>query len=64
MVGGFWKRMVQDIKRSLRNTIGHANLSSEELTTILVEVEGVINARLLTYVENDEDGVTYTLTTF
>ena len=53
--------MVQDIKRSLRKTIGRANLSFEELRTILVEVEGVINARLLTDFENDEDGVTYTL---
>ena len=48
-------------KRSLKKTTGHANLSFEKLRTILVEVEGVINARSLTHVENDEDGVTYTL---
>lgn len=59
--GGFWERMVQDIKRSLRKAIGRANLSFEELRTILVEVEGIINARPLTHVENDEDGITYTL---
>ena len=53
--------MVQDIKRSLRKTTGPANLSFEELRTILVEVEGVINGQPLTHVENDKDGVTYTL---
>ena len=53
--------MVQDVKRSLRKAIGHANLSFEELRTLLVEVEGIINARPLTYVHCDEDGITYTL---
>ena len=36
-------------------------MSFEELRTILVELEGVINARPLTHFERDEDGVTYTL---
>ena len=39
--GGFWERMVQSVKRSLRKAIGSASLSFEELRTLLVEVESV-----------------------
>jgi len=59
--GGFWERLIQDVKRSLRKVIGRTNLSFEELRTLLVEVEGIINARPLTYVQNDDDGTSYTL---
>ena len=37
-------------------------LSLSELCTILVEVVGVINARLLTYILDDKEGVSYPLT--
>ena len=59
--GGFWERMVQSVKRSLQKAIGSASLSFEELRTLLVEVESVINARPLTYVHDDSDGVNYAL---
>ena len=42
--GGFWERVVQSVKRSLRKAIGSASLSFEEIRTLLVEVESVINA--------------------
>ena len=60
--GGFWERMVQSVKRSLWKAIGSANLSFEELRTLLIEVESVINARPLTYVQDDSEGVNYALT--
>jgi len=42
MVGGgkgFWERMVQTVKQSLRKIIGQATLQFEELNTLLIEVE-------------------------
>ena len=59
--GGFWERMVRSDKRSLKKCIGRASLTHDELNTILVEVESVINSRPLTYVFNDSEGIDYSL---
>lgn len=59
--GGFWERMVQRVKKSLRKVIGRAHLKFEKLRTLLVEVEALLNARQLTYVQEDGKGVSYTL---
>ena len=59
--GGYWERMVQGVKRCLRKTIGRSNLTYEQLQTLIVEVESVINAHPLTYVQDDTDGISYTL---
>jgi len=37
-------------------------LSFSELSTILVEIEAVVNSRPLTYVFDDSDGISYPLT--
>ena len=60
-MGGFWERMVRSVKRSLKKCIGRASLTHDELNTILVEVESVINSRPLTYVFNDSEGIDYSL---
>ena len=45
--------MVQSVKRNLRKTLKNAQLNYEELTTVLVEVEAIINSRPLTYLYSD-----------
>ncbi|GFY55425.1 integrase catalytic domain-containing protein [Trichonephila inaurata madagascariensis] len=54
--GGFYERLVRSVKESLHKILGKALLSSEEMTTILTEIEAVLDLRPLSYVyeENDE----------
>ncbi|GFY68601.1 integrase catalytic domain-containing protein [Trichonephila inaurata madagascariensis] len=54
--GGFYERLVRSVKESLHKILGKALLSFEEMTTILNEIESVLNLRPLSYVyeENDE----------
>ncbi len=60
--GGMWERLIRSTKRCLTKVIGKAMLSYYELNTILVEVESVVNSRPLTYISDDEDGISYPLT--
>ncbi|XP_046863471.1 uncharacterized protein LOC124457234 [Xenia sp. Carnegie-2017] len=46
--------MVALVKGCLRNLLGNAKLNREELLTTLVEIEGTLNSRSLTYVYDDE----------
>ncbi|KAJ8877948.1 hypothetical protein PR048_022411 [Dryococelus australis] len=46
--GGWWEQIVQMVKNLLRRTLGSASLEYEEVSTILCEVESVINSRHLT----------------
>lgn len=49
MVGRFWERLVKSIKTPLKKELGRSTLDFEELRTVLVEVESVVNARPITY---------------
>ena len=60
--GGMWERLVRSVKRCLIKTVGRSMLTLSELSTILVEIEGVINSRPLTYVYDDKEGVSFPLT--
>ena len=50
------------VKKSIRKSIDRANLEYDELNTILIEIESITDARPITYVYNDEDSTSYTLT--
>ena len=53
--GGFYERMVKGVKRCLRKTLGNARLSYDELLTLVIEVEGTLNVRPLTYIYEESD---------
>ena len=60
--GGMWERLIRSTKRCLIKQIGRAMLNYSELQTILTEVENVINSRPLTYIFDDQEGISYPLT--
>ncbi|GFX03422.1 integrase catalytic domain-containing protein [Trichonephila clavipes] len=43
--GGFYERLVKSVKDPLRKILGKALLTFEELATILVEIEYIVNSR-------------------
>lgn len=51
--GGWWERLVRTVKTTLRKVLGRACLTSEELSTVLTEVEGIVNSRPLTMDSTD-----------
>ncbi|TMS33196.1 hypothetical protein L596_000963 [Steinernema carpocapsae] len=53
--GGFYERLIKSVKDALYKTIRTKALSFEDLTTVLVEIEGVLNSRPLTYIEEQWD---------
>ena len=46
--GGFYERLVGCVKRCLKKVLSNARLTYEELLTLLIEIEGILNSRLLT----------------
>lgn len=52
-MGGFYERLVGLTKRALQKTIGAQSLTQKQLSTVLTEVEAVINSRPLVYVDDD-----------
>ena len=51
--GGFWERLIGLTKQTIRKTLGRAFISLQQLQTIVVEVEAMLNDRPLTYVTSD-----------
>ena len=60
--GGFWERLIQSVKRSIKKTVGRSSLNYDELNTLVVEVESLINSRPLTYIYDDEESISHPLT--
>ena len=48
--GRMWERMIRTVKCCIRKAVGQASLKFDELHTILVEIEGVINARPIDHI--------------
>ena len=48
--GGFFEICVKLVKRCLKKVPGNEKLSYKELESVLIETEGVLNSRALTYV--------------
>ena len=51
--GGFFERVIKSTKRCLKKSLGTARVTYEELLTIIVETEGILNSRPLTYVSDE-----------
>ncbi|XP_077869598.1 uncharacterized protein LOC144361498 [Saccoglossus kowalevskii] len=52
-VGGFYERMIEITKSTLKKVLGKACVTFDELQTILTEVESVINDRPLTHIASN-----------
>ena len=52
--GGFFERLIKCAKRCLKKILGVLRVTYEELSTLIVEVEAILNSRPLTYVYPDD----------
>lgn len=53
--GGWWERLIQIVKQTLRKILGRASLDYEEFLTVLCDCERIVNSRPLTYVSEEID---------
>lgn len=51
--GGLWEASVKSVKSHLYKTVGNASLTYEELYTVLVRVEAILNSRPITPMSSD-----------
>lgn len=51
--GGFFEKMIKCAKKCLKKMLGVARVTYDELYTLIVEVEAILNSRALTYVYPD-----------
>ena len=56
-MGGSYERIVGVVKRSLRKAVGKRLYTFNQLSTILNEVEAIVNSRPIVYVDDDIDDV-------
>ncbi|VDN01894.1 unnamed protein product, partial [Onchocerca ochengi] len=52
--GGVHERLIGLTKNAMRRCIGRKLLSQKDLITLIVEIEGILNTRPLTYVSFDD----------
>ena len=55
--GGFWERLIGILKRLLRRTLKKSCLDYEEMLTILLDCEAVINSRPITFMSDNNHEV-------
>ena len=51
--GGFWERLIGLTKSSLKKVLGRTFAKLSTIQTIIVEIEGILNDRPLTYISSD-----------
>ena len=52
--GGVYERLLKSVKHCLKKTLRNAKVTSAELYILVVEIEGTLNNRPLTYLSADE----------
>ncbi|GBN13891.1 hypothetical protein AVEN_236942-1 [Araneus ventricosus] len=56
--GGLWEDGIKSVKFHLKRVIGNTNLSFEDLSTLLPQIETVLNSRpLMKLADNDVDSL-------
>ena len=53
--GGFLERLIELTKNTLKKVLGRALITLSDLQMIIVEIEGILNDRQLTYISADID---------
>ncbi|XP_024872456.1 uncharacterized protein LOC112455015 [Temnothorax curvispinosus] len=56
-MGGKWEAVVKSVKFHLRRTIGETLFTTEELTTLLTQIEAILNSRPLEPLSDDPEDV-------
>ena len=56
--GGMWERIVRSIKTPLRKVLHRTKVNTEEMRTVLTQVEMILNNRPITYMYNTPDEFT------
>ena len=51
---GLFERLIHSTKRCMRKSVRNRTITNEEFSTVLVEIEGVLNRRPLTFVYEDD----------
>ncbi len=53
--GGFYERLIKEIKKTLYKTLGKSHLSFEGMEQIVMDIERNLNSRPLTYVKSETE---------
>lgn len=57
--GGIWDAAVKSTKYHLRRVLSNASLTYEEMNTILIQIEAILNSRPLILLSNDRNDLSF-----